>query len=148
MGCGRGISRFICQVCLQCCVVEFFGIWYAYCVGMAAYVKYNGCGSRKEELESTLHAIRAEMSELWVEVKTLHLFNALMELSDVWHASIKYCLIYIFPKSLLEYPFMYVMTFWLALPTTMKHGIRYKIHKCIRNHGNKSNLDHKCEYVS
>lgn len=127
--------------------MQFFGIWYAYCRGMAKYVKHNVRGSRREELTSTWHCLEVELGEFWIEVYNFNVLLALVELSDVWHAFIKYCMIWIFPRYLLECSFMYIGTFWLALPTTIKHGFRYRLHKCIRNHGNKANLDHKCKYV-
>jgi hypothetical protein len=112
-----------------------------------------------------------ELKEAWGILQHQHIsnsygaylkstFDVFLEASDVLHGFLKYLVlekilnsnnkIFSKEKDLYFYTFIIYTTciflFFLAWPTTLKLATRYKNHKCIRNHKNKNNLGHICEF--
>ena len=70
--------------------------------------------------------------------------DIILESSDVIHAYVKY----IFSKYLPYYLYLiiWIVVFPVVLPTTLKLSWRYHKYHCIRNHYNKNNCNHICNY--
>ena len=119
-----------------------YGIDYAY--GSAEYCRFNNV---KPYHENPWDSIINESVELWYAIKQFSIKDIILEASDVLHALIKCIIVTYLPQSIYCSSIMWLCVFPLALPTTIKGAIRYQTWKCIRNHKNQNNCNHKCNYV-
>jgi hypothetical protein len=118
-----------------------YGIYYA--LGCAEYARLNNSDKKKER---TWGSVVDEFCELVKAIIQCNLIDIILELGDFIHAIITFCVITFLPKKVFSTIWCWLPFFLLALPCTIKIGERYKHYECIRNHKNKQNLNHVCQY--
>ncbi len=124
-----------------CALYIRFGIYYA--KGLAEYARFNNVPPNEENCWSS---VTNESRELWDAVLHCNPVDIILEASDVIHALIKYAIINYLPQFLFCHMICWLPVFLLVLPCTIKLGSRYREHGCIRNHQNKGNRSHLCNY--
>lgn len=120
--------------------------WIQYCIGMAEYFTMNHVSDREEEKKKVWKSVLDEYLELMEEINKRDIVGIFMESADVLHVFIKYIFTCYLPFSWMKKSILWIPIFWIAQPTTIKHGKRYFFTKCIRNHNNANNLNHKCKH--
>jgi len=120
-------------------IYVYFNIWYI--IGMYQYIIFN---YNHNESELCWLSLIAECHELQQAYLQLSFVDIILESSDVIHAYVKY----IFSKYLPYYLYLiiWIVVFPVVLPTTLKLSWRYRTYHCIRNHYNKNNCNHICNY--
>ncbi|QKF94213.1 hypothetical protein QKU48_gp0755 [Fadolivirus algeromassiliense] len=127
-------------------LITILPFWLAYSIGMSEYARLNNIGTREQEKNRVLNSLIDEWDEFIVECENKNIFNALMEFGDFIHTFIKYATVCYLPVNTMNYPLFWFLIFWFIQPNSFKHGKRYFMNGCIRNHSNSKNLDHKCKY--
>ena len=121
-------------------------IFIGYIVGMSEYVRLNNRKERHIEIKHVYAAFQEELHELQEAIHNKDLVGIFLEAFDCIHSYIKYIFTKWLPISLEMNPIVWIPVFFIVLPVSVKHGYRYLNHGCIRNHGNKNNLGHICNY--
>ena len=96
--------------------------------------------------EDCWSSVTNESRELWDAILHCNPVDIILEASDVIHALIKYAIINYLPQFLFCHMICWLPVFLFVLPCTIKLGSRYREHGCIRNHQNKGNRNHLCNY--
>lgn len=112
---------------------------------MSEYISLN----QKEKHVEIRHVYAAYLDECNEFRDALHkrdFRGIFMEAFDCLHSYIKYMFTKWLPISFEMNPIVWIPVFFIVLPVSIKHGHRYFMHGCIRNHGNKNNLGHICNY--
>jgi len=121
-----------------------------YAAGMAEYAMFNNTppsiGNRWTKPESCLQSIKTEWKEFVDAIMDMQVVNSFLELCDVIHALTKYVSIEYIPSFIYCSSFYWSIVFYTNLPVTIKLGYRYRANGCIRNHTNKNNCGHTCNY--
>ena len=131
------------------CLLLYYYVGRYYTRGMAEYARYNNTFPPSEynhntHAESCYDSIRTEFGECLEEVYAFNLWPAFMELCDVLHASYKYIAVSYLPPRVITCEYVWIPSFFLIMPATIKLGLRYKHNGCIRNHSNPNNRNHTC----
>lgn len=123
------------------------GIYYSR--GMVEYAIYNNISQQglKWKQEDFKQSIINEIFELIEAIKQYQLFDIILELFDVFHSVIKYIIISIMPQYIYCNIILWSIVYFFVLPCSIKLGNRFKKYNCIRNHKNKNNRDHNCNYL-
>ena len=117
-----------------------------YAVGSAEYTLLNNTVASGQYKEVTWNNLCNEVKELRDALRAWSIVDIVLELGDVVHSIIKYSLIKYVPEWMYCSVLCWLLVFPFALSATIKCGIRYRQHKCIRNHRNKNNCNHQCNY--
>lgn len=121
-----------------------------YAAGMAEYATFNNTTpsieNRWTKPESCMQSIKTEWREFVDALVSMQPINTFLELCDVIHAVTKYLSIEYLPTSVYCSSFYWAPIFYTNLPVTVKLGYRYYVNGCIRNHSNKDNCGHTCNY--
>lgn len=118
---------------------------FAYAWGMAEYSSMNR-KPKQSQLKYLTGTLMDEVYELQGAIIYLKPIDIMLEAFDVLHSTIKLSIAYISLEAL-EVPGIWILVFPLIFPVGIKHGYRFMRYKCIRNHQNKRNLDHRCNYI-
>ena len=125
---------------------KFYGKYYIQ--GIIEYIKKNNKPFSNKEDCWTI--VKNELDELQVElhkdVKNMKIIPIIMECGDVVHSLLKYIIIEYLPPQLVTNQIIWLIVFYLSLPTSIKLAIRYQKNRCIRNHNNRNTLNHYCNY--
>jgi hypothetical protein len=121
-------------------LLVLFPFWISYALGMAKYSIDNNIGNIENE---TWRAVIDEWKELLEEIKNKNVIGIILESSDVFQTIIKHVAAKISPN-IIEDTFFWFVVFTFLQPTFFKHGKRFLLTGCIRNHKNPNNLNHKC----
>ena len=114
-----------------------------YAEGSAEYASLNNVFPHKENF---LHSIKDESKELFYAILSFSLKETIMEFYDVLHSIMKYLVIKFLPERFFCSKLCWALVFPLVLPCSIKLAMRYKNYRCIRNHQNKNNCQHLCNY--
>jgi hypothetical protein len=120
-----------------------------YIKGMSEYAKFNNVPQYDKnswKQENFILSIRNEFFELIDAITKFDLFEIILEFFDLLHSIIKMMIITILPKYIYCSIFIWIPIFFLVLPVGIKLSNRYKNYQCIRNHKNKNNCFHNCNY--
>lgn len=120
-----------------------------YTKGMCEYAKFNNVPQNLKshfKQENFLLSIKNEFNELIDAIKNLNMYDIIMEFYDVLHSIIKMFIITILPKEIYCDELIWIPVFFIVSPVAIKLSQRYKSHGCIRNHNNKNNCSHNCNY--
>jgi len=123
----------------------YAGIYYA--LGSAEYCKFNNKRDNPRR-ENFWDSVITESKELKEALENLWLWDIILEFSDVVHSLIKYFIVEYLPEDFYCSFICWFPVFILILPCSIKLGLRFKKYGCIRNHKNKNNCDHICNYYS
>ena len=125
-------------------IIILLPFWIAYSVGMTDYAIKNNVGTREIETERIWESLMDEWYELIDEMRERNIIGIFMEFHDVVHSLCKYLVIKYLSLKLVMRRYFWFLIFLFVVPASLKHGYRFLISGCIRNHHNKHNLDHKC----
>lgn len=113
-----------------------------YCYGMARYAELNS--SADDEEKRCKHALDDELDELQNEIDKGNVPAAVLEFFDVLTAQYKLLVVRHFGKAWLSSYFVWVPSYFFALPAGLKLARRQYLHGCVRSHRNQSR--HRCDY--
>lgn len=127
-----------------------------YSKGMAEYASYNNrirdkTGPTTNDgncyvTENTWDSVINESKELWEALCQASAKDIILESSDVIHSLIKHLIITYVPSKIFCHWLCWFPIFILILPCSIKVAYRYQTYGCIRNHQNKNNCNHVCNY--
>ena len=131
---------------LICCIIIPFLL--AFTKGMSQYAKFNDNGNEEYEVDKFWKSLCDEYDEFIVDVNKCNIIGIFLELCDMWHSLILYVIVKYCGTKILMQQYIWLIIFWLVLPIAIKHGFRYIMYGCIRNHKNKNNIDHFCSLAT
>ena len=130
------------------CIIVSLPFWIAYSIGMTEYAIKNNIDGQEMESIRIYESMMDEVHELIVEFNKRDIIGMFMEFYDVFHSICKYLVVKYLSLDLVMKWYFWFLLYWFVVPASLKHGYRFLRYRCIRNHNNKSNLNHKCNYKS
>ena len=122
-----------------------------YIKGMSEYAKMNNIHFNSENKwpqENFKETIYNEFFELVEAICNFDILNSIMEFNDVIHSIIKYLILTFLPEIVYCSEYIWIPVFFIILPVGIKLSNRYKKYGCIRNHNNRNNCNHNCNYIT
>jgi hypothetical protein len=121
---------------------------------MSEYAKMNNISQndnqntslRKWSQENFKESIYNEFFELIDAINNFDIVNIILEYNDLLHSIIKYFIISFLPQNVYCSDYIWLPVFFIVFPVGIKLSVRYKNYGCIRNHNNKNNCNHNCNY--
>lgn len=124
-------------------LAAFFEVWMCYVNGITEFIERNDI---PPDLRVARESMGSELQEFLYACYHFQPWEMILEFNDFLHTIIKYILLRFASPKIFSNKILWSVIFFMALPSTIKLGLRYKNYKCIRNHRNSANINHKCSY--